>query len=83
MPGSLHAYSFNTSCSIGRNLGFSLKVEGVGGRVVVVPMERERVGGSVGRRVRMCVVEGACLSGKTYCDAIVLNQSWHGDIARE
>jgi hypothetical protein len=43
-----------TECSMGRNLGFSTKVEGDGGRVRVVP--RARVGDERGdeRRDRMC-----------------------------
>jgi len=36
-----------------RKVGFSVRESGVGGRVVVVPMAREGVGGWVGRRVRM------------------------------
>ena len=35
-----------------RKSGFSVKVFGEGGRVVVVPRTREGVGGVVGRRVR-------------------------------
>lgn len=45
-----------------------MKEDGVGGREVVVPMARSRVGGSVGRRERICVDAIDCLSGKTYCD---------------
>lgn len=46
---------WKTDWRIERNWGFSVKEEGVGGRVVVVPMAREGVGGEVRRRVRMCM----------------------------
>lgn len=36
-----------------RNWGFSWKVSGVGGMVVVVPIASSGVGGEVGRRERM------------------------------
>lgn len=37
-----------------RNFGFSVRESGVGGILVVVPIARLSVGGSVGRRVRIC-----------------------------
>lgn len=39
---------------MGRNWGFGVNVVGVGGIEVVVPIARGKVGGFVGRRVRMC-----------------------------
>lgn len=51
--GSEEAFSPITAWRIGKKFGFSVKDWGVGGRAVVVPMEREGVGGSVGRRERM------------------------------
>lgn len=51
---------------MGRNLGFSLNEDGVGGSLVVVPMAIEGVGGSVDRKVRM-YDEGALGSLKAYC----------------
>jgi hypothetical protein len=49
-----------------RNMGFSVRESGVGGILVVVPIERLSVGGLVERKVRMC--EGVVLFclGKTY-----------------
>lgn len=38
-----------------RKFGFSVKESGVGGILVVVPIERLEDGGEVGRRERMCV----------------------------
>jgi hypothetical protein len=51
---------------MGRNEGVSVRVEGVGGRVVVVPMERWGVGGEVARRERMWIW-GLCGEGWMYC----------------
>lgn len=51
--------------------GFSIREEGVGGRAVVLPMERLGEGGEVGRRVRRCVVEGEEGCGKAYCGWLV------------
>jgi len=48
-----------------RKLGFSEKELGVGGRELVLPIARERLGGSVGNRLRMDL-RGSCGSGKTY-----------------
>jgi hypothetical protein len=38
--------------------------------VVVVPIERPREGGFVGRRVRICDVEGEVGFGKTYYERV-------------
>jgi len=66
--GSCVAWSCTTEFRTSRKCGFSVKVSGVGGRVVVVPIARWVFGGEVGRRVRMDVlllllVEG---EGKMY-----------------
>jgi len=50
-----------------RKCGFSVRLEGMGGRAVVVPIAREGVGGSVGRKVRMWVPAGEV--GNEYCEA--------------
>ena len=63
--GSEAACSARTECRIDRNLGFSLKVEGVGGLLGEVPIARAGVGGVVGRRVRR-VEERVRSSGKVY-----------------
>ena len=49
-----------------RNRGFSVSESGVGGIAVVVPIARSAVGGSVGRRDRMCAEPREPFSGKTY-----------------
>lgn len=51
---------------MGRNLGFSLNEDGVGGSLVVVPMAIEGFGGSVDRKLRM-YDEEALESLKAYC----------------
>lgn len=43
-----------------------MKESGVGGIFDEVPMERDGEGGSVGRRDKMCDVEGEAWLGKTY-----------------
>lgn len=50
---------------MGMNLGFSSKVEGVGGMLLVVPIASSRVGGSVCSNERMCFP--VVVSEKTYC----------------
>lgn len=40
---------------MGRKAGFGVKDVGVGGIWVVIPIAREKVGGEVGRRVRICL----------------------------
>ena len=49
-----------------RKDGFSVREVGVGGMVVVVPIERFMVGGEVGRSERMCI-EGLLGKGWMYC----------------
>ena len=43
-----------------------MKESGVGGIFEVVPMERDGEGGSVGRRDKMCDVDGEAALGTTY-----------------
>jgi hypothetical protein len=54
-----------TAWRIFKNLGFSWREFGVGGMVEDVPRAISGVGGSVGRRVRMCPPRAFWL-GKTY-----------------
>lgn len=57
------AWVARTEWRIGRKDGFEVKEDGVGGRVVVVPIARERFGGEVGRKERVCV-PGEIVDGK-------------------
>ena len=59
-----------TDCRIERKRGFSARESGVGGILVVVPTERLRDGGFVGRRVRICDVDGEDGLGKTYYERV-------------
>jgi hypothetical protein len=54
-----------TAWRIFENFGFSWREAGVGGMVEEVPRAISGVGGSVGRRVRMCPPTGFWF-GKTY-----------------
>lgn len=63
--GSLWACSAMTAWRIFENFGFSWREAGVGGMVEEVPRANSGVGGSVGRRVRMCP-STAFWFGKTY-----------------
>lgn len=51
--GSSVACNRRTSLRMERKCGFSVKESGVGGILVVVPIERYWEGGSVGKRVRI------------------------------
>jgi len=63
--GSDGACSRRTSWRMERKCGFSVKESGVGGTFVVVPIDSFWEGGFVGRKDRMCEVEGADGFGKT------------------
>lgn len=65
-PGSEVAWRERTELRMERNLGLGSREEGVGGRALVVPIERLGEGGVVGRKVRMCDVVGEDGLGKTY-----------------
>jgi hypothetical protein len=47
-----------------------VRESGVGGILVVVPIERLREGGFVERRVRICDVDGEVGLGKTYYERV-------------
>lgn len=64
--GSRVACSERTQSRTRRKSWFSVKLVGVGGMAVLVPMARERVGGFVGRRERMWELEELEVSGKMY-----------------
>lgn len=64
--GSFAAWVRRTEWRMRRKRGFSDRLEGVGGRVVVVPIESVGLTGIVGRRVRMWLF-GTLVSGKMYC----------------
>ena len=49
-----------------RKWGFSLRESGVGGILVVVPIERRGEGGEVGRRERMCALGAVGLGWMYY-----------------
>lgn len=67
IPGSEAACFDRISSRIERKRGFSVRESGVGGILEVVPMDRDWEVGDVGRRVRMCEVDGDIGFGKTYC----------------
>ena len=50
ISGSWAACSFMTLCRILKNSGFSLRVSGVGGEVVEVPIARKGMGGDFERK---------------------------------
>jgi len=54
--GSWVAWSCTTDWRTSRKWGFSVKVSGVGGTAVVLPIARSMFGGEVGRRVKIDVL---------------------------
>jgi hypothetical protein len=64
--GSEAACWARTSLRMERKRGFSVRESGVGGILLVVPIERGTEGGEVGRSVRRCAVDGEDGCGKTY-----------------
>jgi hypothetical protein len=74
--GSAAAFSAMTEWSIGRNFGLSLKVLVVGGSLVVEPIARDGVGGSVGNRESRYDEEAAGCSN-TYYQSVKSVQTVH------